>query len=251
MADGLTDVLADAIVEFVPKNSRERQEKTVILDYLSYITAQHMRARQRQIEYGSRKGRISLPEGETENPDDGIAGIFVMRNGHQTVVNLPDDADYEMVVTAPKKCDVIIYDILVSARKLQPEAGQLYLGDIPAGQHRFIVKAGSSPVMQSETGAEEHRLRFVNTRYNYSPTAVMGDELAATSDSHLSLSTALLLVMAIMAGAFMLLVICLIIDGVHRHKVKKGHAPYSDWYVQASVRFTITGSRSLRSRSLT
>lgn len=103
-------MLADAIVEFVPKNSRERQEKTVILDYLSYITAQHMRARQRQIEYGSWK------------PDDGIAGIFVMRNGHQTVVNLPDDADYEMVVTAPKKCDVIIYDILVSARKLRPEA---------------------------------------------------------------------------------------------------------------------------------
>ena len=115
-------MLADAIVEFVPKNSRERQEKTVILDYLSYITAQHMRARQRQIEYGSRKGRISLPEGETENPDDEIAGIFVLRNGHQTVVNLPDDADYEMVVTAPKKCDVIIYDILVSARKLRPEA---------------------------------------------------------------------------------------------------------------------------------
>lgn len=93
-------MLADAIVEFVPKNSRERQEKTAI----------------------SRKGRISLPEGETENPDDEIAGIFVLRNGHQTVVNLPDDADYEMVVTAPKKCDVIIYDILVSARKLQPEA---------------------------------------------------------------------------------------------------------------------------------
>ena len=305
-SDGLTDVLADAIVEFVPKNSRERQEKTVILDYLSYITAQHMRARQRQIEYGSwkpdeslaanlviehrpvtyakwlfsaddprelfsnstesrrvavigdvdvavyrdgrgitaisRKGRISLPEGETENPDDGIAGIFVMRNGHQTVVNLPDDADFEMVVTAPKKCDVIIYDILVSARKLQPEAGQLYLGDIPAGQHRFSVKAGSSPVMQSETGAEEHRLRFVNTRYNYSPTAVMGDELAATADSHLSLSTALLLVMAIMAGAFLLLVICLIIYGVHRYKVKKGHAPYSDWYVIAPHLIVITVS---------
>lgn len=96
--------------------------------------------------------------------------------------------------------------------------------------------------MQSETGAEEHRLRFVNTRYNYSPTAVMGDELAATSDSHLSLSTALLLVMAIMAGAFLLLVICLIIYGVHRHKVKKGHAPYSDWYVIAPHLIVITVS---------
>jgi len=84
--------------------------------------------------------------------------------------------------------------------------------------------------MQSETGAEEHRLRFVNTRYNYSPTAVMGDELAATSDSHLSLSTALLLV------------ICLIIYGVHRHKVKKGHAPYSDWYVIAPHLIVITVS---------
>ena len=51
-----------------------------------------------------------------------IIEVFAMRNGHQTVVNLPDDADFEMVVTAPKKCDVIIYDILVSARKLQPEA---------------------------------------------------------------------------------------------------------------------------------
>ena len=84
--------------------------------------------------------------------------------------------------------------------------------------------------MQSETGAEEHRLRFVNTRYNYSPTAVMGDELAATADSHLSLSTALLLV------------ICLIIYGVHRHKVKKGHAPYSDWYVIAPHLIVITVS---------
>ena len=293
--DGFTDVIEDAITAFAPKNSRESQEKAIILEYLSYMTAQHMRAKQRQIEYGnwnpdeslaanlviehrpvtyakwlfstddsrklfstctesrrvtvigdvnvdvyrdgkgitaiSSKGRISLPEGETETPAEEMTRVFAMRNGHQTVVSLPADADYELVITAPADCNILIYDILVSARKFEPDPGRLYMGDIHAGQYKIKVKAGSSPSVPAEIGGGENKPRFINTRFNYSPTAVMGDELAATVDSFLTLSTALLLVMVIMAGAFLLLVICLIIHSIHRHKMKKGHAPYSDWYV--------------------
>ena len=293
--DSNTDVIARAIEAFSPKNSREEYEKTVILNYLSYITAQHMRARQRQIEYGSwdpqesrmanlalehrpmtyakwlfstddasklfstgtesrritimgdvdaavykdgkgitaidKKGKVYLPEGETETPPEEIIEVFAMRNGHQTVINLPADADHELIITAPKDCSIIIYDILISAKKLRPEPGRLYMSNINAGQYKLSVKAGRSPAVPVAIGAGEDDTRFINTRLDYSPTIVMNDELTATMDSYLTLSTALFLVMLIMTGTLLLLFVCLIIHGIHRHKMKKGHAPYSDWYV--------------------
>ena len=293
--DSFMDVLTSAVQTFAPKNSREANEKGLILDYVSYVTAQHMRAKQRQIEYGSwnpneslaanlviehrpvtyakwlfstddarklfstgiesrrvtvigdvnaavykdgrgiteinRKGKISVPEGEKETPFEEITGVFAMRNGHQTVISLPADTDYQLIINAPQDCNVLIYDILISAKKLKPEPGRLYLGNIDAGQYRFYVKAGESPAMAAEIDEGQHHSLLIGSRFSYSPTSVMGDELAATMDSYLNLSTALVIVVFIMTGAFLLLVICLIIYRIHRCKVKKGHAPYSDWFV--------------------
>lgn len=293
--DDLTDVIRGALNELAPKNPRERNEKAVMLDYLSYVTAQHMRANQRQVEYGNwkpeepleanlviehrpvtyvkwlfstddaqelfstgtesrrititgdvdvsvfrdgkgitainSKGRISVPQGEVETPAEEITGIFAMRNGKQTVISLPAGADHDVVITSAKDCNVIIYDILVSAKKLRPEPGRFYIGDVHAGQYKMKVEAGKSPSVPEEIGEGKDHSHFISTSFNYSPTVVMRNELDATKSSHFSLSVALRLVMIIMTGAFLLLITCLVIHRIHKNRVKKGHAPYSDWYI--------------------
>ena len=64
-----------------------------------------------------------------------------------------------------------------------------------------------------------------------SPTAVMNDELEATRHYFMSLSRVNRLVINVAAGLILFLLACLILHLVHRHQVKKGHPPFSKWYV--------------------
>ena len=72
---------------------------------------------------------------------------------------------------------------------------------------------------------------FGNAIYMYSPTVIMHRELDATKYSYLSLSNALRLVEIILIMMLVLVTVCIIVNAVHRRKVKEGHPPYSDWYV--------------------
>ena len=285
--EDMISIISEALKRLPPKDERERNERSVMLDYLSYVVAQHMRASQRQIDYGDwnpdealeanlviehrpstyvkwlfstddaqhlfstgtesrrvtvigdvdvavfrngkgviaidSKGQLSIPETGNDG-QDWEGEIFAMRNGQESVLSLPADSDHEIVITAAGERSVTVYDILVSAETLRSEAGKIYTGKVDAGQYRMTVRAGRSPD-PPEGG------RFTDTEFNYSPTVVMRNELDATKDSYLSLSSALDLVKWMMAGAFVLLAACLVIHFFHRQRVRKGHAPYSDWYV--------------------
>ena len=62
---------------------------------------------------------------------------------------------------------------------------------------------------------------------------VMNDELQATRHYFLSLRRVYRLVINVVVGLVLFLLACLVLHLVHRHKVKKGHPPYSKWYVIA------------------
>ena len=291
----VTTVLTQALTELMPKNSREKKERSTMIDYISFVAAQHMRATQRQIEYGdwnpdepleanlviehrpvtyvkwlfstdnaqdlfsngtdsrrvtvtgdvdvavyregmgivaiNSKGSLSIPKDGLEAPIEEIGGVFAMRNGQESVISLPADADYDLVITADKAGPVTIYDVLVSAVRLRSKPGMIYTGDVGVGKCGLKVKAGQSPDDPVVLEGDAESTEFLATRFNYSPTVVMSNELDATKNSYLSLSVALRAVGAITAAAIAFLVICLLLHLILKYKERKGHAPYSDWFV--------------------
>ena len=288
-------ILITAMQEVQPRNARERAEIKRLINYLSYVAGQHMRAKQRQVEDGSwkpdeslaanlviehrpttyikwlfsqsdpqklfscsiesrrmtfigdvgvevyrdgkgvsaidNKGNIYVPGEEREGADNGARGTFLMRNGNQTTLSLPEDADYNVVMISPRGGTVTVFDLLVSPEHLESEAGKLYIGRVHPGRYLIAVGAGEAPGEPVEMGGIADPSHFSEKRFNYSPTAVMGDELEATKGVFLSLSGAFILVRGIVCGLGILLLICLAIDIVHSIKRKRGHPAYSDWFV--------------------
>ena len=74
--------------------------------------------------------------------------------------------------------------------------------------------------------------RFSIREFTYLPAAVMSYELDATRDSFLSLSGAIVYGLGLMNKMGAILVLCLLVSLYHRFMVRRrGHKPYSDWFV--------------------
>lgn len=284
-----------AVSNVAPKNSRERLRLEEMIDYLSYIAGQHVRADQRQIKEGnwdpdepleanlviehrpstyikwlfsqdhparlfacgtdSRRitiiGDVNVEvyrdgkglsainnKGEAYVPDEGEKlsgtaekGIFLMRNGNQTILSLPADTEYDVVVFSPEGGILSMYDLLVSAEKLSSEPGRMYTARIHSGKYGFKVRPGESPDEPDEIEGEKGNARFVETEFNYSPAMIMENEVDDTRGTALSLSGAYILLSKILCGIIIFAFVCMMINIVHRIRRKRGHPPYSDWYV--------------------
>ena len=178
-------------------------------------------------------GEIYVPGGGEDRPGTGASGVFLMRNGSQTVLSLPADTEYDVTIISPEGGAISMFDLLVSPKRLESEPGKMYIGRTHSGRFEFKVKAGESPEKPAETGVGEGHAHFSETAFRYSPAVVMSEELYATRDSFLSLSGLYVLLARIFAGLGILLLISIAIDIAHRYKVKRGHPPYSDWFIIA------------------
>jgi len=175
------------------------------------------------------KGDTYVPGNVHE--DLNIKSVFLMRNGSQTTVSLPSGADYELRLIAEQKTDLSIFDVLVSAAKLKAEPGSMYLGRLEKGVYGMTVRAGESPEMPVKLTEDENDAHIYGTSFKYSPATVMSNELSATKDSYLSISGAVSNLTKVIIAMLVFALVCIMISAYHRYKMKKGHPPYSDWYV--------------------
>lgn len=184
----------------------------------------------REITRIDKNGKVSYPmeEGSEGTPHD--SGVFMMRNEKMTVISLPNDAEYYVQVDTKRRGTISFYDLLISPEQLATEAGSANLGVMSAGSYGFRVVPGDQiPSFPDEISGQYTFLG--SSDYEYSPTAVINDELEATRHYFLSIKRIYQLVFNIVVGLILFLLACLIMHLVHRYKVKKGHPPYSKWYV--------------------
>ena len=190
-----------------------------------------------------KNGKLSYPLEEDPEGTPRGPGVFMMRNENMTVISLPNDAEYVVRIEADSRRTVTFYDLTVSPEQLADEAGKINMAVVSAGSYSFIVPPDGkiSPSPDEKTG---RYLLLGSSDYDYSPTAVMNDELEATRHYFMSLRRVSRLVMNVVIGLVLFLFACLITNLVHRHQVKKGHPPFSKWfvitpYLTAIVGFTV------------
>ncbi len=177
-----------------------------------------------------KKGQISYPLEEGSDGTSRDPGVFMMRNENVSVVSLPNDAEYMVKIDTDRLCTVTFYDLMISPEKLATEAGKINLATMSAGSYEFSV----SPNREFSSSPDEMTGNYTllgSSDYEYSPTVVMNDELEATSHYFMSLRRVYRLLVNVVLGLVLYLLACLILYLVHRHQVKKGHPPFSKWYV--------------------
>ncbi len=178
-----------------------------------------------------------------EEGSDGISrdpGVFMMRNEKVTVVSLPNDAEYILKVDTDRRRTLTFYDLIISPEKLVTEAGKINLAVMSAGSYEFSIMPGRELPSSPDRAAGSYTL-LGSSDYEYSPTAVMSDELEATRHYFMSMRRIFRLVFNVVAGLVLYLLACLITHLVHQHKMRKGHPPFSKWFVIMPYLTTIAG----------
>ena len=175
-------------------------------------------------------GNISYPLKEGPEEDSFAPYVFMIRNENITVVNLPNDAEYSVRIDTDGLRTITFYDLLISPEKLAIEAGKMNLATMSAGRYEFVVAPDKEITLPPDELSGNFTL-LGSSDYEYSPTAVMNDELEATRHYFMSLSRVYRLVINVVVGLILFLLACLIIHLVHRYQIKKGHPPFSKWYV--------------------
>lgn len=132
------------------------------------------------------------------------------------------------------------YDLLISPEKLATEAGKMNLATMSAGSFEFVVVPDKKITLSPDELSGNFTM-VGSSDYEYSPTAVMNDELEATKHYFMSLSRVYRLVINVVVGLILFLLGCLIMYLVHRHQIKKGHPPFSKWYVIVPYLIVIAG----------
>ena len=154
----------------------------------------------------------------------------MMRNENITVISLPNNAEYVVRIDADSRRTVTFYDLIISPEKLTTEAGKINLAVMNEGSYEFPVSPGKEiPPLPDKRSGRYTLLQ--SSDYDYSPTTVMNDELQATRHYFMSMRRVYRIVFNVVVGLILFLLGCLIIHLVHRYQVKKGHPPFSKWYV--------------------
>ena len=175
------------------------------------------------------KGTVSIPAGAEKNSGEILPELFMMKNGKETVVSLPADEEYYVQIRTDKDTSLTYFDVFVSPEKLEVQDGQIKLCSATQGTYGITVSPGKE--LPEPDTTEGKLVCYGSYDIKYSPTVIMSNELSSTRFSFLSLSNALILMAAVTGFLILLGLICLIVALVHGIKKRRGHAPYSDWYV--------------------
>ena len=176
------------------------------------------------------RGRVHTLPGESAGSINVSPGPFMMRKGSQTIISLPARTEYRLQVTAEKNAGLTYYDQLTSAVRLIGDPGRIYTGSISPGTCSLTVLPDQP--LQNLSDGSAHFICFSDSDFDYLPTVIMSNELQATKFSYMTVGAVLQLVILILLILFVIIFINLIMFAVHSWKVKKkGHVPYSDWYV--------------------
>lgn len=281
----VTEILSEAFSALSPRNKKEERRTETVVDYISFVVAQHMRANQRQVDDGSwdpteslnsnlmlehrpstyvkwvfsdlppetiftapiesrrvtidgrvdvtvyagefaltavnRHGKVYSPDPDLPEEVTGEHSIFVMRNGDETIVSLPNNSDYSVEISSDQTADISYLDVLVTPEDLVTENVTIHVGRIT---NRGILRLNSVPGVplgEPEIIAGSYN-PISETEYTYSPTVIMQKELKATRGSFLSLGRIIDLLRGIAAGLVLMTLIVGVINNIQRRKVKRG-----------------------------
>ena len=192
------------------------------------------------VTYIDKHGNISYPLEEASAEDIRDPGVFMMRNENITAVSLPNDAEYVVRIDTDSRRTITFYDLIITPEKLATKAGKINLAMVSAGSYEFTVTPDKEILLSPEELSGNYTL-LGSSDYEYSPTAVMNDELVATRHYFMSLRRVHRLVRNVVIGLVLFLLGCLIMYLVHRFQVKKGHPPFSKWYVITPHLIIISG----------
>ena len=162
-----------------------------------------------------------------ENYDYYIQKVYIIRHGNETVLNLPADGSYDVLVRTHGVNALVYYDVFCTPDKTFGIPGKMHTQTVSEGEYHLYVDAAEDlPGLRTETGGITSAVR---TAVDYSPTFVMANESGrsrfATMDDVIGL--ALFAILAIV----LTLLVCLVIFIVHSVKVKRGKGPFSSWFV--------------------
>jgi len=170
---------------------------------------------------------------DPELPDEisGEHSVFAMRNGDETIVSLPNDDSYTLLITAEDSRDVSYLDVIVTPEQLVSDKVTIHMVRLSNGAAMLIDVVPGEPLSEPDAFTGNFH-KVGDTEYTYSPTVIMKNELEATKGSFLSLGSAITILRSIVGGMVLMTIVCAVINAYHRRKIKKeGHAPYSNLYI--------------------
>lgn len=198
---------------------------------LTFIGDVSIKIRQKGIVIGSmsktgKPGQAVVPEGMDASD---LTAPFMVRNGRETLVSLPDDETYTITVSSSERDVLTYYDQQISPRKLLADPGLLYICTLNRGTYTLKLRPGRP--LPPLIGPDGKALDTPSVEFRALPSDIMKNELDSLGFSCLTLGKALKLVAFVIALLLLVVIVSIIMLIVHRRKVRKGHPRYSDWYV--------------------
>ena len=177
-----------------------------------------------------RNGRLSEAEDADGAGADSLPDIFMMREGKETTVSIPSDNTYTIQVTADGRKQLTYYDLSYDAYNVIDKPGMMYVGNLRKGSYKMTIDPNKDlpELASADPGG---RASFAQTPYRYSPVDEMDTEMKADRNSFLSVGEMIKIIVRTNLLMLLLFAICLMIYLMHRREAKKGHVPYSSWFV--------------------
>ena len=176
------------------------------------------------------KGNVFISDAAADYDGPVAPEQFMMKNGRETVVSIPDDDDdYYLQIDSSEKETLTYYDLMISPANLAVQHGKMRICRIDPGKYGIDIVHGES--LSDPVVIDGRIIGTGDMDFTYSPTVVMRDELESTRLSFLSLSSAFIIVSSVLGITAVLLLLCLLTALVHGYQKRRGHAPFSNWYV--------------------
>ena len=156
-----------------------------------------------------------------------LTNVYIFRNGRQTVVNVPADGQYQVRVLTDGPENLIYYDVLNTPDSTFGDSDTMFIQNLQKGIYEMTVEGTED--LTRLTALEGDISNVVETGFHYSPTMVMSNESSA--EEHINMGTLLQILLYAAVFVLALLLVCLVILIVHLIRRRRGHQPFSVWYI--------------------
>ena len=158
-----------------------------------------------------------------------LQGVFITRNGRETIVSIPADGAYSIRIHSDRVDNLLYYDVIGTPYKTYGSSDTMFIQTVTAGDYE--LQAEGITDLTGLTVLEGSIYNDSELEFEYSPTMVMSTESGA--EDHITLEGLFQLLFYSLLAVLGLLFICLIIFIVHFIRRRRGHKPFSSWYVIA------------------
>ena len=174
-------------------------------------------------------GKITEPDQLFDDSGNVQPAVYMKKNGNDISIFLPDDDAYSIVVDTPSGGQITYCAYTLTPEDLQIESDDYHFGQMTAGSYRIDVTPGKQlPDPEAEEG---YYIDLGSTEQTYWPITEMSLEMSANGYRYMTLSGIFSIVVWVLIIFTVQNLVCIALYFIHRRGIKKGHPPYSDWYV--------------------